>query len=501
MEVSDINELLRKIRNDFVRNESGKEAARELFSSLTTKKDWTDEECQSFYEFLLEKYIIDDVLRLGLLKASSGVLEGYRNPRMTAAQQREVYVGEKLPNEPNIDTVLKQENKILYCIATSLKKALDAGTMPKILKEWESPEGKNSPEPSEETRDTGQEQPSATISEGPQDDFMADRKVRKDISKKEQAKRNNYVTTKIKTLLRINNIKIDNRTYQFVSTEPGIDVPKQPRDRKIVLFIPILLVVLLGFAVYIFVSSTVTELFVTEDEIILEPNELFQLNVATIPVSARYISINYVSSNPDVVTVSRNGMLQACESHSVGGIQSSDITIQSKNGITRTKTVYVDFSKDGQPSLNIDINNFKPDFLVTQKIRQEGTSEWCSNIEAEVGDLVEIQIEYVNHSDFSTKDVMIRSILPTALVYIPGSTTVYNGNHPDGVAADRDNLITSGINVGNYASGANGIVRFTAKVVDVALGPGSNTLVNWSQASVGGVTLQDYATVMLQKPE
>lgn len=62
-----------------------------------------------------------------------------------------------------------------------------------------------------------------------------------------------------------------------------------------------------------------------------------------------------------------------------------------------------------------------------------------------------------------------------------------------------DTITDYGINIGHYDKGANAYVRFTAEVVDKSLQCGSNTLVNWIQGSVGKKTIQDYATVVLNK--
>lgn len=246
----------------------------------------------------------------------------------------------------------------------------------------------------------------------------------------------------------------------------------------------------------------VEEILVTEEGISLKPNEIYQLDAAVLSTEAQNTPLNCVSSNPEIVTVSREGMLHASESHEDGGIQAATITIQAENGVTKTKTITVDFSIDGHDVLTEDIDAFVPEFLVEQKIRLAGTSDWEWGIEAEVGDTVEIQIQYKNLNNRTVSDVRVRDILPTNLVYIPGSTKLYNSNNPDGRDIGEDTVATTtGINIGHYDEGANAYIRFTARVVDATLEVGSNTLVSWSQACVSGVTLQDYATVTLQKFE
>lgn len=64
---------------------------------------------------------------------------------------------------------------------------------------------------------------------------------------------------------------------------------------------------------------------------------------------------------------------------------------------------------------------------------------------------------------------------------------------------DQNDLVASGIGIGTYGPNANAYIRFRVRVVDVNLADGVTGLVNWSQVSANGVTLQDYATVRVTK--
>ncbi len=145
---------------------------------------------------------------------------------------------------------------------------------------------------------------------------------------------------------------------------------------------------------------------------------------------------------------------------------------------------------------------FDTDYTIEQKARLAGTKEWNYNVEnAKVGDTVEYQIQYKNTADNGLKqsNVMIKSVLPRNVEYIPGSTKLYNTVHPNGATVNQDDVISKGINIGDYNPGANAFVRFSVKVVDNNLACGSNTLVNWAQGGVGQKTIQDYATIMVNK--
>jgi len=146
---------------------------------------------------------------------------------------------------------------------------------------------------------------------------------------------------------------------------------------------------------------------------------------------------------------------------------------------------------------------FDSDYTVTAKVRQAGITgpdSWSTQTTANIGDEVEFQMEYRNTSEDTQENVMIRDVLPPNLEYVAGSTLIYNVKY-DGASVDQDTIVTTGINIGNYTAGSNAYIRFTARIVDVNLADGSNTLVNWAQCGVGQVTLQDYAAVVVNKTE
>lgn len=144
---------------------------------------------------------------------------------------------------------------------------------------------------------------------------------------------------------------------------------------------------------------------------------------------------------------------------------------------------------------------FDATYTVEQRVRLVGETEWKTSIDAKIGDVVEYSLQYKNTSeDEYHENVIIKDIMPNNMRYIPGSTVLYNSNHPDGLSIDQDSLITVGINVGHYYPGANAVVTFTAEIVDKDLQNGSNTLVNWVQSGVNGYSLkQDYSSIIIFK--
>lgn len=516
MEVSEIMKFLRTIRNDLPReNDKGKSAARKLFSSLTDKKDWTNEELQSFYEFLLEKYV-DDVSLLEQLKAASGLSPGYRSPKWNAAKRRGRYIEDlqkALPQDEadkvrGPSSLLKDENIQLSSIAKSLKEAYDAGTMPELLKEWKAYKSKNSQSPTDEMQknDDGYQDPRTDQKiRKPIAHSEARQKVQKNKDNRRTDKNNNFITNKVGALLQIQ--KTDNRTYQFFfpKVPPQTDSPKRRQNKKIgtVLLLVFLGALLGGYIYWYFTNKPpVEEIFVSSEDIVLEPGEVYQLAIAVLPPKAQNTPLSYVSSDTSVITVSHEGLVLARGNEQSAPNRKADITIQAESGATANKPITVQNNGEPYEPLITDIDNFTPNFMVEQKVRLVDTDEWGKAIEAQIGDIVEFQIQYKNISDDDQDNVMVKDILPSSLHYVPGTTKVYNSVNRDGIEIEQDYIATDkAIKIGNYKPGANAYVRFSAEVVGDNLRSGSNTLVNWSQCCVQNVTLQDFAAVTVYKSD
>lgn len=144
---------------------------------------------------------------------------------------------------------------------------------------------------------------------------------------------------------------------------------------------------------------------------------------------------------------------------------------------------------------------FDTDFRVSQKVRLVGDDTWHNYVDAQIGDRLEFQTLYQNTDfrDNTHENVTMKAILPKNLKYVSGSTILFTAATPDGAQIEQDTIVEGGISIGTYGKDANAYVRFTVEVVDENLADGTTGLVNWVQASVGQVTLQDFATVRVYK--
>lgn len=210
---------------------------------------------------------------------------------------------------------------------------------------------------------------------------------------------------------------------------------------------------------------------VVTGDVIMSPNAYFSLIVADSLDKSSDSVFTYTSSDPSIVAVGEhNGRLHTVANHSVGGVQTADITIKGENGATVAKTVSVDFDlpnnnsthdtpdnsgpghnifpdSNSGPGHSIQLDDFVPEFTVSQKIRITGDTEWHNYVDAKVGDELEIQFEYRNTSENEHVNVAVRDILPTNLEYIPGSTTIYTTQAPAGLKKE-DGIAGNGIYIG-----------------------------------------------------
>lgn len=208
-------------------------------------------------------------------------------------------------------------------------------------------------------------------------------------------------------------------------------------------------------------------------------------------------------------------------SGAVSGIASSSITkIQQfeywSSQITNINEFWMsqilNIQNNNNNSNNINITNSYPiteediednsdniDFTVDTKVRFADNEDktWNKNIEANIGDILEFDIEYTNISDTNQKGVVIKDILPNGLRLLPESVTLYNAIYESGLILDDGNsLIENGFNVGSYTSGSNAFLRFKAEVVDEnVLSDNTNKLENWGQAGVGRKTIKNSVNI------
>lgn len=145
---------------------------------------------------------------------------------------------------------------------------------------------------------------------------------------------------------------------------------------------------------------------------------------------------------------------------------------------------------------------YDTDYTVDKKVRIHGDADktWKDQVDAKIGDELDFRIEYRNISDQKQEHVVIRDSLPSNLEYIADSTEIVNSSHPNGAKVNSDALVAdTGITIGDYNGQSNAIIYFRAKVVDMNLVCGKNTMTNWGRASVNQKLMMDWARVVTEK--
>lgn len=135
-------------------------------------------------------------------------------------------------------------------------------------------------------------------------------------------------------------------------------------------------------------------------------------------------------------------------------------------------------------------------FTTNAKVRQDSTeTSWDTSIEAQIGELVQVQFLYTNTDSVTHNGVIASVILPDGIELVPGTTKIYNSSYDGKLIETADaTLDTSGINIENYAPGANAYVRCTVRITDAVT---SSEAKIWAVTTVGETHVQDSCTVTI----
>ena len=188
-----------------------------------------------------------------------------------------------------------------------------------------------------------------------------------------------------------------------------------------------------------------------------------------------------------------------------GGVGLSDEIVEKENGVpigydALDGNLPGGFPYDAYVGIEVKVV-YDYSFTTETQVRLAGDADavWQKEVDAKVGDEVELQISYQNLETAAVSDVMAKSVLPDGLEYVDGTMMVYNSTYPQGFAVEEGAVLFSdGINIGSYESNSAACLRFTAKVVDDDLSFGENALVNWGQIGIGSTVKQDSASVIVR---
>ena len=104
-----------------------------------------------------------------------------------------------------------------------------------------------------------------------------------------------------------------------------------------------------------------------------------------------------------------------------------------------------------------------PGFTFAKDVRLAGTQTWSDSVVANKGDKVEYRLSYKNTGTTEQKNVVLKDVLPAGLKYVSNQTDLVNSGAPNGKRLGNG-IDGDGVNIGDYAAGANAYVYLFATV-------------------------------------
>lgn len=141
------------------------------------------------------------------------------------------------------------------------------------------------------------------------------------------------------------------------------------------------------------------------------------------------------------------------------------------------------------------------DFTLSKKVSKHGENKWVDSYNANPGEVVDFMLVYKNTGTAQNDDVTFRDTLPTGLNFVNDSAK-WSNSIKQNVPITGNKLVNgTGVNAGSYAPGANAYIIFSAKVADNDKLPtcGANKLLNKAKVTTGGYSIEDDATVTVNK--
>lgn len=137
-----------------------------------------------------------------------------------------------------------------------------------------------------------------------------------------------------------------------------------------------------------------------------------------------------------------------------------------------------------------------PAMTLKKQVTTPGSSNWTENLVAKTGDTVSWLLTYKNTGTSQMNNVVIRDIVPKDVTVVPGSIVLIDSNHKAPGLTLPDDVLYNGANVGAYAAGATGYIKFRTVVKK---DPSVCTIKNVAYAKADNVAeVTDDATVTVE---
>lgn len=142
----------------------------------------------------------------------------------------------------------------------------------------------------------------------------------------------------------------------------------------------------------------------------------------------------------------------------------------------------------------------QPDLQINKTVSLDGNN-YYENVTVEAGQEVMYKVVFENTGNTNLTNVTFHDKLPVGLTLVPGTTYLYNAEHPNGELL-TDLIDKNGYNTGLYGPGTSATITYRAKVAANAVDNGScgaNNFVNTIYVDHDGGETSDGATVVVNK--
>ena len=124
----------------------------------------------------------------------------------------------------------------------------------------------------------------------------------------------------------------------------------------------------------------------------------------------------------------------------------------------------------GIVTLLVKVERLAPAFTAGAHLRKKGESLWSTEVAAHPGEVCEVRLDYANGGGGTQEDIIMKVKSADEVVYLPGSTRLYNSTYPDGLHVTNETWYSKGIIVGHYGPGANAVLTFSVRAPELPEG-------------------------------
>lgn len=176
-----------------------------------------------------------------------------------------------------------------------------------------------------------------------------------------------------------------------------------------------------------------------------------------------------------------------------------DLVIISSSELSDKTPDYLSYTYD---FIAFQVKVVTEDECILQKqVRRVDSKDgkWCDSVTAQIGDVVEFQVQYTNDSG-SPQKVTISEELPPCFEYVKSEAFLYSPDAPEGKPLDSGTFVASGIEVSRCRPEETIAIYYTVEVIDYPPEDQQDREWCWTEVRAGSKVLENYAEVVISAP-